>query len=419
MLREAIILAGGFGTRLSHVLGNIPKPMAPVGGRPFLCYQLDRLCDAGIKHVVLTTGYLHEQIESYFRNGYRDMQITFSYESSPLFTGGAILQATQYIHDSNFLVLNGDTLFDINLSAFSEFHAQRHAALSVALREVPDTARYGAVECSGCHIIAFREKSQSSGAGCINGGIYAVNRAWLTSQDLPVKFSFEKDLMQPFAAKQQDASSLQARFRGMRFSDYFIDIGVPDDYYRAQQEFAQLFPADTTLFLDRDGVLNRHLPGDYVRRWDMWEWMPGALEALAMLSKRYQHIILVSNQQGVGKGLMSQADLDAIHANMLRDIQAAGGRIDRIYTCTDLQDSHSAFRKPATGMALQAVKDFPDIRLNQSVMVGDSLTDMQFARNAGMRAVFLTNSKPLPQPVRDYTDLIYPDLHSWASVVTI
>ena len=85
--------------------------------------------------------------------------------------------------------------------------------------------------------------------------------------------------MQPFAAKQQDASSLRARFRGMRFSDYFIDIGVPDDYYRAQREFAQLFPADTTLFLDRDGVLNRHLPGDYVRRWDMWEWMPGALEA--------------------------------------------------------------------------------------------------------------------------------------------
>lgn len=376
--------------------------MAPVYGKPFLCYLLDRLADAGVTHVVLATGYLHEQIESYFHDGYKGIKVSFSNESTPLFTGGAIVKAAQYIKSDGFLVLNGDTLFDIDLSALCNFHTSRHAHLSVALRDVADTARYGAVECTEGCITAFREKEQSNGAGCINGGIYAISRVWLMSQGLPEKFSFEKELMQPLAGSDG--------FCGMRFSDYFIDIGVPDDYYRAQREFVTLFPEDTTLFLDRDGVLNRHLPGDYVRHWGMWEWIPGAREAIATLSKQYHRLIIVSNQQGVGKGLMSQADLDDVHAHMLHDIEASGGRIDNVYTCTDLQDSGSHNRKPAIGLALQAQKDFPDIDLTRSVMVGDSLSDMQFARNAGMRAVYLTKNNPVPVQVQDYTDLFFPTL---------
>jgi len=376
--------------------------MAPVYGKPFLCYLLDRLADAGVTHVVLATGYLHEQIESYFHDGYKGIKVSFSNESTPLFTGGAIVKAAQYIKSDGFLVLNGDTLFDIDLSALCNFHTSRHAHLSVALRDVPDTARYGAVECTEGCITAFREKEQSNGAGCINGGIYAISHVWLMSQGLPEKFSFEKELMQPLASSDG--------FCGMRFSDYFIDIGVPDDYYRAQREFVTLFPEDTTLFLDRDGVLNRHLPGDYVRHWGMWEWIPGAREAIATLSKQYHRLIIVSNQQGVGKGLMSQADLDDVHAHMLHDIEASGGRIDNVYTCTDLQDSGSHNRKPAIGLALQAQKDFPDIDLTRSVMVGDSLSDMQFARNAGMRAVYLTKNNPVPVQVQDYTDLFFPTL---------
>lgn len=376
--------------------------MAPVYGKPFLCYLLDRLADAGVTHVVLATGYLHEQIESYFHDGYKGIKVSFSNESTPLFTGGAIVKAAQYIKSDGFLVLNGDTLFDIDLSALCNFHTSRHAHLSVALRDVPDTARYGAVECTEGCITAFREKEQSNGAGSINGGIYAISRVWLMSQGLPEKFSFEKELMQPLAGSDG--------FCGMRFSDYFIDIGVPDEYYRAQREFVTLFPEDTTLFLDRDGVLNRHLPGEYVRHWGMWEWIPRTREAIATLSKQYHRLIIVSNQQGVGKGLMSQADLDDVHAHMLHDIEASGGRIDNVYTCTDLQDSGSPNRKPAIGLALQAQKDFPDIDLTRSVMVGDSLSDMQFARNAGMRAVYLTKNNPVPVQVQDYTDLFFPTL---------
>ena len=353
--------------------------MAPVYGKPFLTYLIDRLVEAGVSRVILATGYKHECIESYFGTQYRGAEIVYSNEDTPLFTGGAILQAAAKIQSEEFVVLNGDTLFDIDLQKLYDFHTQRHANLSIALRQVTDTSRYGSVTCVNDNIIAFHEKTESAGAGDINGGIYAINHAWLINQPLPTKFSFEKELMQPLAG--------DPHFYGLRFKDYFIDIGVPEDYYRAQEEFKSLFPQDQFLFLDRDGILNKHLPGDYVRNWNMWEWLPCVLDAMPLLAKRYQRIFIVTNQQGVGKGLMTQADLDDVHRHMLSDIEKAGGRIDRVYVCTDLESSHSPNRKPEIGMALQAQRDFPEVDFHRSVMVGDSKSDELFAQRSGMRFV--------------------------------
>lgn len=377
MFKDAVILAGGFGTRLSHVVSDVPKPMAPVYGRPFLCYLLDRLADAGIQRVVLATGYMHEVIETYFGTMYRGLEIIYSNEDQPLFTGGAIRQAAEKIQSEDFVVLNGDTLFDIDFQQLYDFHTSHDAHLSIALRRVEDTGRYGAVTCENDRIVAFHEKTESQGAGDINGGIYAINRAWLLNQDLPTKFSFEKELMQPLAG--------DPHFYGLSFNDYFIDIGVPEDYFRAQQEFKTLFPQDEFLFLDRDGILNKHLPGDYVRNWSMWEWLPGILEAMPVLAKRFKRIFIVTNQQGVGKGLMTEADLEDVHRHMLADIEAAGGRIDRVYVCTALESEKSPNRKPEIGMALQAQRDFPEVDFHRSVMVGDSKSDELFAQRSRMR----------------------------------
>jgi len=351
--------------------------MAPVYGRPFLCYLLDRLIDAGIGRIVLATGYKHECIESYFGTEYRGAEIVYSQETKPLFTGGAIRKAARLLESSDFVVLNGDTLFDIDLHQLYEFHTQRAAQLSIALRQVPDTSRYGSVTCDEDQIVAFHEKVESSGEGAINGGIYAIHRDWLMSLDLPTKFSFEKELMQSMAG--------QEGFYGLRFSDYFIDIGVPEDYYRAQDEFRTLFAPDEFLFLDRDGILNKHLPGDYVRNWGMWEWLPGVLDSMPQLAKRYKRIFIVTNQQGVGKGLMSAADLEDVHRHMLADIEAAGGRIDKVYVCTELESAHSPNRKPEIGMAIQAKIDFPEVDFHRSVMVGDSESDRLFAQRSRMR----------------------------------
>ena len=406
MIDEAIILAGGFGTRLAHILGDIPKPMAPVAGKPFLTYLLDKLHDAHFRRIVLATGYLHNKIENYFGSTYKGMQILYSEETQPLFTGGAIRKATQLIEGNDFLALNGDTLFCIDFNDFIAFHTQQHAPISIALRQVPDTSRYGAVRMQDNIIADFQEKQDSAGAGVINGGIYAINKPWLQNLNMPVKFSFEKDVLQQF-------TSQQPQFAGMAFDNYFIDIGIPDDYHKAQREFASLFPKDRFLFLDRDGVVNKQIIGDYVRSLDQWQWENNACQALAQMSRDFERTIIVSNQQGIGKGLFTLSDLDNIHNYLQQEIVLHGGKIDHIYVCTALQTDNSPMRKPQIGMALEAQKDYPEIDFTQSVMIGDSLTDMQFGYNAKMRCIFVTKGKPGPPEIQDYTDLYINNLDSY------
>lgn len=139
-----------------------------------------------------------------------------------------------------------------------------------------------------------------------------------------------------------------------------------------------------TLFLDRDGVINVLRPADYVKCWDEFRFSDGILEMLAEWSKHFKHIIVVTNQRGVGKGLMTEQDLEDIHSRMVTEIHKAGGRIDRIYVCTAL-DNADPMRKPSPGMAQQALHDFPDIDLRHSLMIGDMPSDAEFARNAGIR----------------------------------
>ncbi|MBK8555324.1 MAG: HAD family hydrolase [Lewinellaceae bacterium] len=143
------------------------------------------------------------------------------------------------------------------------------------------------------------------------------------------------------------------------------------------------------LFLDRDGVINVRTPGDYVKRPEAFEFEAGALEALALLAPLFKRIVVVTNQSGVGKGIMSAADLEAVHAFMLKKIKMAGGRIDKVYYCPHRPSDGCDCRKPGTGMALQAQLDFPEIDFSRSVLVGDSVCDMKLAISLGMRTVLV------------------------------
>ncbi len=154
-----------------------------------------------------------------------------------------------------------------------------------------------------------------------------------------------------------------------------------------------------TLFLDRDGVINLHFPKDYVKDWDEFYFLEGAIDAIVRLSRTFGKIIVVTNQQGVAKGKMSEASLQNIHFNMLSEIESAGGRIDSIYAATVMaDDDQEGIRKPRIGMALQAQRDFPEIDFAKSIIVGDSISDMQFGRNAGMFTIFVSD--------RENTDMI-------------
>lgn len=228
-MKEAIVLAGGFGTRLQSVVSDVPKPMAPVAGRPFLTYVLDRLGRQGYDHVVLATGYLHEKVEAFFGKEYQGIAIDYARELSPLGTGGAMVNALQHCHEERVTVLNGDTLFDIDHNRLIQFAEEKNTLLAIVLRQVEDAGRYGSVEIDAeGRITAFREKDPACGAGLINGGIYRVSRHLFDGFSVGQQFSFEKDLM-------------QQRFREERYyayadGAYFIDIGIPDDYARAQHE---------------------------------------------------------------------------------------------------------------------------------------------------------------------------------------
>jgi histidinol-phosphate phosphatase family protein len=169
-----------------------------------------------------------------------------------------------------------------------------------------------------------------------------------------------------------------------------------------------------TLFLDRDGVINQKIINGYVTKIEEFEFLPNLLEALAILSKIFEHIIIVTNQQGIGKGIFSMDDLQKIHDYMLNKIVESGGRIDKIYVAPNLESENNINRKPQPGMAWQAKNDFPDIDFAKSLIAGDSQTDMQFGKNAGMDCAFLTNGNLDTQIIADYT---FNDLFEFANKI--
>jgi D-glycero-D-manno-heptose 1,7-bisphosphate phosphatase len=169
-----------------------------------------------------------------------------------------------------------------------------------------------------------------------------------------------------------------------------------------------------TLFLDRDGVINRRIIGGYVKSWDQFEFLPGVVEALKRFHQTFGRIIVVSNQQGVGKGLMTDMDVLAIHAQMRSELELAGACIDAAYFSPHLASSGSVMRKPNVGMALMARKQFPEIRFNRSVMAGDSLSDMVFGKRVGMKTVLISTDPAHAKKYPRQIDFICPDLITFA-----
>ncbi len=230
---DVIILVGGLGTRLRGVISDVPKPMAPVGGVPFLDILLDKLmCHSVIEQVVLAVGYKREVVQDYFGDRAYNRKIIYAIEKEPLGTGGGIRNALAHTRSPEVLVVNGDTLFEVDIAAMVESHRQRQANLTLALKPMRDFSRYGTVRLEDNRIIGFEEK-QHREEGLINGGVYLLNRTLLDGLEnpLPQKFSFETDFLEVYLQ--------QLKVYGFTSTGYFIDIGVPDDYHRAQQELSK------------------------------------------------------------------------------------------------------------------------------------------------------------------------------------
>ena len=228
MDRELIVLAGGLGTRLRERVPDLPKCMAPVHGKPFIDYVMAHFLSQGVERFIFALGYQSDVAYEYLLEKYSQYQLKFSIEREPLGTGGAIGRAAEMVAAENVLVTNGDTLFKCNIQALAAVHHQAHAECTLALKPMRDFERFGAVEANANgRIVSFQEKRHHID-GCVNAGVYLLNVKKFLNRDLGTRFSFEKDYLErfvqagPFFASVQDA--------------YFIDMGVPADYDRAEKE---------------------------------------------------------------------------------------------------------------------------------------------------------------------------------------
>lgn len=222
---EAIILAGGFGTRLSHIVKDVPKPMALVNKRPFLEYILDDLNDQGFTRVILAVGYLKEVIIQHFQSNYKNIELIYSIEDHPLGTGGALKKALAFAKEDDVFVINGDTFYKCLYSSMIEEYKHYPNSILLAVKHMFDFDRYGSLEIYDHKIVEFNEKKYVK-EGYINGGIYLLPKNILRNIKLE-QFSFEKEVLE----------SKRYPLYAFMCDGYFLDIGIPSDYQKAQEDF--------------------------------------------------------------------------------------------------------------------------------------------------------------------------------------
>lgn len=230
MIKEAIILAGGLGTRLRSLIPDIPKCMAPVAGRPFLSYVITHLQKEGIEKFIFSVGYKNEIIIDFINSHFSFLESHFSIEEKLLGTGGAIKFACNKTTGKTILVVNGDTLFMIDVNKLAVFHDMCGADCTLSLKPMQSFDRYGVVGLNKDYSIKSFNEKKFYETGLINGGVYALHPVKFLKEDLPEKFSFEKEYLEKYFEKR--------RMYGVVQDKYFIDIGIPEDYERAQREIS-------------------------------------------------------------------------------------------------------------------------------------------------------------------------------------
>jgi D-glycero-alpha-D-manno-heptose 1-phosphate guanylyltransferase len=230
---ECIVLAGGLGTRLQGVIGQQPKCMAPVAGKPFIHYLFTWMAAQGCDHVILSLGFRHDAVLTWLETSEWPFRISYVIEEEQLGTGGGIALALTKASRSQVIVVNGDTMFNVDLKSLLEFHTAKDADVTLALKKMYAFDRYGVVrtEADTGRIIAFEEKKYCE-QGLINGGIYVISKPFLETCAFPLKWSFEKELLEAYVGERQ--------FYGQVSGAYFIDIGIPEDYTKAQTELRDL-----------------------------------------------------------------------------------------------------------------------------------------------------------------------------------
>jgi D,D-heptose 1,7-bisphosphate phosphatase len=378
--RQCVILAGGLGTRLGDLTKTIPKPLLPVGGRPFLEVLLREAARRGFTDIVLLAGHAASEIETYLaQSGIAaaiGATIRISVEPKPLGTGGALVHAYDMLAEE-FLVLNGDTWFDFNWLDLAWRARKSGRDMALALRSIPNPDRYETVSLEGNEVIAIRERQSGRGTGIINGGVYWMRKSVLTGRATPL--SMESDVIPSLCEDGQLA--------GWVYDGFFIDIGIPETYAAAQQSvpMQQRRPA---VFLDRDGVLNED--SGYVHSPDRFIWIADAKEAVRKLNDHGYYVFVVTNQAGVAHGHYEESTITALHDWASNELREAGASIDDWRYCVfhpegkveKFRRNHD-WRKPGPGMIKDLMAAWP-VDTARSFLIGDKDSDIAAATAAGI-----------------------------------
>lgn len=371
-MRQAVILSGGFGTRLSHVVSDVPKPMAPIKNVPFLDYIISTLKKQNFDSFIFLTGYKAEIIEIYFKNS---DNTCFIKEETALGTGGAILNAFDKLND-DFFVINGDTFFDIDYSLLEEFGKTKTDSCSIALRYTNNVERYGFVDINDNYEVkSFIEKGnlpENKIDGFINGGIYYIKKSLLKpyAENFHGEFiSLETDIF----PKMLQASKLY----GLPLGGCFIDIGIPEDYYRAQDLIPDWIAkeAKPALFVDKDGTIIENTEYPHGRNFKIIE---KTVDIVKSYADRNYHIVMITNQAGIAKDKFT---FDGMYEGFeaIKEFYGSKGiTFDDIEFCPYHKAGvikeyayDTVLRKPNPGMLLTACEKLK-IDLKNSEMLGDN-----------------------------------------------
>ena len=391
---QAIILAGGKGTRLGALAVERPKPLIDVGGKPFICYLIAALRRHGFDDVVLLVGPFGRAFEELLGDGTAlGVKLTLVPEDSPADTAGALLYASAYL-EPYFLVLNGDSFLDFNPLDLVSRSAASPWLARIALREVENSGRYGAVRLDGDRITAFGEKT-GTGRGLINAGIYWLKREILAEIG-KAPASMERDVLPRLVAR--------GLVSGAVYDGRFIDIGIPEDLASADRLLPE-WECRPAAFLDRDGVLN--YDSGYTHRKEDFVWIDGAKAAIKRLNDRGWFVFVVTNQSGIARGLYQPDDVVRLHQWMNEELGLDGAHIDAFYFCPHHPDGTAGdygracdCRKPEPGMLLQAMREWP-VRRDESFMIGDKDIDMAAAKNAGVAGILFESGNNLDTVVAE------------------
>lgn len=382
----AIILAGGKGTRLKKLTKNIPKPLLKINDKKFLDYLLFDIARFGFKKIIIIAGYKGFKFKSYKGKKILNTQIELFIEKKFNGTLGAIDKVKNKIK-SDFFIFNGDTIFNFNyldLFNFSKINDSKTIYLSLRKVICKDLNRYTSYNFKKNDL--YISKKTLNKKILISGGIIFCKKTIL-------KYLKRNGDFEDYINKQK---IFKNKITGKIYSNSFIDIGVPKDFNSSGLFLKKNLPKKA-IFFDRDGVLNKHIDGKYITNKSQYKWIPGAKETIKYFNDNNFYVFVITNQAGIGKGLIKKKNYIEIENKMQKDLLNIGAHIDKIYFCPFHEKAKikkyrkkSFDRKPNPGMILKCLKEFPVIKYG-SFFVGDKITDKDAAKKAGINFLMFKN----------------------------